>query len=411
MVTWQKIANVRGPAGKSPSVSEIVDEVLARMAATKEIVPRTAIKNFPSARDIMIEYSKLSRKDKISWQQMFREDGNPFQYYQVNGSGNSGNSGNSQYIVVNKDTHNTGLGYNIFSSTITGVMDTAVGESALQNATTASYSSAFGYQALMNNIDGLYNDAFGEGSQVSSTSGSFNSSFGEESLYSNLGGSRNATVGVNTLFFCTNANNNVAVGTYAGEGAGSYSMTGSTFVGVSSGQGVTDGADYNTFIGYGSGRGITSGTKNTIIGGNAADTSLGATLSNNVIITDGDGTVRLQIDENGVMLTPTIIQSYVSPDIAIAADAVDWTKSNYQVKSLRGNITMTFTEPIGSAGLTLRLVQDVAGSRTVAWPAAVKWSGGVAPTLSTAGNSVDIITFRYDKVTGFYYGLPAFNFA
>src|SRR3990167_5229969 len=41
---------------------------------------------------------------------------------------------------------------------------------------------------------------------------------------------------------------------------------------------------------------------------------------------------------------------------------------------------------------TLLLKQD-GGSRTATWPSSVIWSGGSAPTLSTAGGGYDIVSF------------------
>ena len=39
------------------------------------------------------------------------------------------------------------------------------------------------------------------------------------------------------------------------------------------------------------------------------------------------------------------------------------------------------------------LINDGTGGYSVSWNAVYKWTGGVAPTLSTAANSVDIIVF------------------
>lgn len=46
--------------------------------------------------------------------------------------------------------------------------------------------------------------------------------------------------------------------------------------------------------------------------------------------------------------------------------------------------------------LTIRLKQDATGSRTVTWNSAYKWTGGTAPTLSTAANAVDVFVFLLD---------------
>lgn len=93
----------------------------------------------------------------------------------------------------------------------------------------------------------------------------------------------------------------------------------------------------------------------------------------------------------------------------ISGTAIDWTDSNKQKKDLTANTTFTFTAPPGPCNLVLMLIQDATGSRTVTWPAAVKWPGGTAPTLSTAANAEDIVTFYYNGTN--YYGLSALAFS
>jgi len=59
---------------------------------------------------------------------------------------------------------------------------------------------------------------------------------------------------------------------------------------------ITEGFQ-NTAIGYNTGRGITTGDNNTIIGANV--TGLAADLSNNIIIADGAGNRRINVDSSG----------------------------------------------------------------------------------------------------------------
>jgi len=91
-----------------------------------------------------------------------------------------------------------------------------------------------------------------------------------------------------------------------------------------------------------------------------------------------------------------------------ASDTIDWTLSNKQKSTLTDNCTFTFTAPGGPCNLTLKLAQDGTGSRTVTWPAAVHWSGGTAPTLTTTASRIDIISFYYDGTT--YFGSSVLNF-
>jgi hypothetical protein len=92
-----------------------------------------------------------------------------------------------------------------------------------------------------------------------------------------------------------------------------------------------------------------------------------------------------------------------------AADTIDFGAGQKQKSTLTANCTYTFTPPAGPGNFILKVIQDVTGSRTVTWPATVKWdTAGTAPTLSTAGGSVDIISFYYDGTN--YYGQAGLDF-
>ena len=62
--------------------------------------------------------------------------------------------------------------------------------------------------------------------------------------------------------------------------------------------------------------------------------------------------------------------------------------------TLTGNCTFTFPTAVTGARIILKLTQDGTGSRTVTWPAAVKWAGATAPTLSTGAGKSDYFSFR-----------------
>lgn len=67
---------------------------------------------------------------------------------------------------------------------------------------------------------------------------------------------------------------------------------------------------------------------------------------------------------------------------------------NVQTVTLTGNVTFSaFTTPLAGQSLTLIVKQDATGSRTLT--STMKFAGGDA-TLTTAANSVDIISVFYD---------------
>jgi len=94
---------------------------------------------------------------------------------------------------------------------------------------------------------------------------------------------------------------------------------------------------------------------------------------------------------------------------SVGTTTIDWTKGNKAKFTFgAGNETLEFTNPPGSCSLTLVVIQDGTGGRTITWPAGIKWVGGNAPTLTTDANAIDIITFFYDGST--YYGVASLDF-
>ena len=78
---------------------------------------------------------------------------------------------------------------------------------------------------------------------------------------------------------------------------------------------------------------------------------------------------------------------------------IDWDTSTGQVAkvTLAGN--RTFNAPTNlqnGAFYSLQIIQDATGSRTASWNSAFKFTGAVAPVLSTDPNSSDFIVFRSD---------------
>ena len=89
---------------------------------------------------------------------------------------------------------------------------------------------------------------------------------------------------------------------------------------------------------------------------------------------------------------------------------IDWKLGNKDFHTFGAqDETFVFTAPTNPCNILLVLKQDSTGSRVVTWPSAVKWPGGTAPTLTTAANSIDIISFYYDGTS--YYGVETLNFS
>jgi hypothetical protein len=77
---------------------------------------------------------------------------------------------------------------------------------------------------------------------------------------------------------------------------------------------------------------------------------------------------------------------------AMGALNVDWAEANIFTKSLAsGGNTITFSNEVDGQSITVVLSSHSGGS-TVTWPAAVKWTGGTEPTMSTPSKT-DVYTF------------------
>jgi len=150
-----------------------------------------------------------------------------------------------------------------------------------------------GYRSLRANTSGTYNSAVGVDALLSNTTGSENVAVGGLSLTANTTGTENTAIGYDTLVSNTTGTYNVAVGNHSLElNTSSYNIAvgGNTLINNSTGT-------QNTVIGYNTGNGITTGSYNTILGANVI--GLGATLSNNIILADGQGNRRINVDSSG----------------------------------------------------------------------------------------------------------------
>ncbi len=58
--------------------------------------------------------------------------------------------------------------------------------------------------------------------------------------------------------------------------------------------------------------------------------------------------------------------------------------------TLGASCTLALPTAVAGRSLSIGLVQDATGTRTVTWPANVKWQGGSPPSLSTVGGKIDL---------------------
>ena len=149
----------------------------------------------------------------------------------------------------------------------------------------ATGNTGVGSSALLFNNGGISNTAFGLGT-----------------LKLNQNGDGNTAVGSNALLYNTTGDDNTGIG----RSALSTNSTGlsNTAIGSDALSAVT--GNLNTAIGKGAGNLITTGQKNTVLGpfsGNQGGYDI-RTLSNYVVIADGDGNPRIIVDPAGLVSAP-----------------------------------------------------------------------------------------------------------
>jgi hypothetical protein len=185
------------------------------------------------------------------------------------------------------------------STGLQGSFNTAIGGSALAANTTGMGNTASGIFALSANTTGGANTASGLFSLSGTNIGGANTASGAFSLTANTTGDGNTASGYYAAAGNTTAESNVAIGFEALK----INTTGSRNVAIGRGALIdlnittNDLTGYNTVIGAYTGGGIVTGVNNTIIGANV--TGLAAALSNNIIIADGAGNQRINVDSSG----------------------------------------------------------------------------------------------------------------
>lgn len=106
-----------------------------------------------------------------------------------------------------------------------------------------------------------------------------------------------------------------------------------------------------------------------------------------VAIADISG-LQAALDAKAATITPTIT-GLREVKTVISASAIDLSVGNYFTKTISGATTFTISNT-QSTGTAHSFILDLTngGSATVTWWSGVKWAGGTAPTLTSAGRDV-----------------------
>lgn len=103
--------------------------------------------------------------------------------------------------------------------------------------------------------------------------------------------------------------------------------------------------------------------------------------------------------------------AFVGVSVGAASTSLDLSQGYNYAVTLGHSTTFSFLNPVNATRYFFYIKQDSTGGRTITWPAAIKWRGGVAPVLSAAANARDVVCLMYHQSDGIYLGEYGLNFA
>jgi hypothetical protein len=116
-------------------------------------------------------------------------------------------------------------------------------------------------------------------------------------------------------------------------------------------------------------------------------------------VTGGDTNIGLSITTKGTGLIKFNDSAYFPEATLTDGATITWDVSTAQVAkvTLAGNRTLS-APTNGATGqfISLLVIQDATGSRTLTWNSAYEFASDTAPTLTTTASLGDLFTFRYN---------------
>ena len=276
---------------------------------------------------------------------------------------------------------NTVFGNGALGSNVSATGVTAIGFEALR-VSTANNNTALGYYALRTNTTGDSNVAIGKESLRLNSTGAENTAIGTVALFNNSSGNLNVAIGSSCLIANTTGSNNTAIGV----GCVSGNFSGSVILG----RGATATASNQFVIG------------STSYNAGAVATETNTTISSWAVKINGTDRKLLLLDT-----AQNVIDVKQSVAASTSTTTIDWASGNVSDTTLTSNTTFTLSNPVIGTYI-IKLTQGGAGGFLATWPVTIKWSGGIAPVLTTTAGKIDIITLVWDGTA--YFGSYALNF-
>jgi len=235
------------------------------------------------------------------------------------------------------------------------------------------------------------NLAVGKTSLAAITTGDENVALGYGSLGQTTSGAQNVAIGIEAGAQ-NSASNNVLIGFRAGQQASANQNVGVGYQSLKVVSGIN-----NVGLGYEAGDNITSGKGNVMIGSGVDAAS--ATGDKQLKITGNDGstaTTWISGDSNGQV---KLISGYIAEVALTDATTITWNAATQPVAKVTLGASRTMglpANPVSGQFISLLIIQDGTGSRTITWNAAYEFAADTAPTLTATANLGDLFTFRYN---------------
>jgi hypothetical protein len=154
---------------------------------------------------------------------------------------------------------------------------------------------------------------------------------------------------------------------------------------------------------------ITSILNAALYVGRDADNTINFATDNHIIFKTS-GATGMEVDSTGELdMNANAVGFTLQSTTGDGTTTIDWKLGNkFKFTFGAQNDTLTFTAPTNPCTLMLTIIQDGTGSRTMTWPATVKWAGGTAPTLTTTANARDKVALDWDGAQ--YDGVASLDF-
>ena len=141
-----------------------------------------------------------------------------------------------------------------------------------------------------------------------------------------------------------------------------------------------------------------------------------ASASDTLKLQDGAGTDIVTVSTNKVAYGKGISEEAVTVTQGSGTVTLDLAQGNFFEFTLTENVTGWTFSNLASSGTAsswiIKITQHASSAKTVAYPAAVKWSGGYDHVMSTGTGSIDIVSmFTIDGGTTIYANIVGKAFA